>query len=157
MKHPSMKVLQDYFEAEINSKQLIQHVNECERCSLILSEMAKVDVLYQRTDKIEISLKTRESVFDNAKSLLNERKSKTESKSKRKEVQLNTIESIKNFHQGLLNEFAPLLIQSTAAVILIFLYTKISTTQTEIIKYQIIDNNVHEVYSDYQGDQNENN
>ena len=36
----------DYFENEIDSSKLREHLDQCEKCSQVVTEMAKVDVLF---------------------------------------------------------------------------------------------------------------
>ena len=77
MKHPSFKDLQDYFEAELESREISMHIEHCNRCSKIMSEMAKVDILVSKLKK-DKEYSKKEELFRDAAKLLSKRRESIE-------------------------------------------------------------------------------
>ncbi len=79
MKHPKLSTLQDYFENELNSVQseiLKNHLMDCNQCTLVLSQMAKVDVRFKMNTQEPISNAAKDKIFANAKVLLEMKRKK---------------------------------------------------------------------------------
>ena len=79
MKHPKLSTLQDYFENELNEVQsgLVKgHLLDCDQCTGILSQMAKVDTSVRKTTKTVISDELKSRIFSDAKVLLEAKRKK---------------------------------------------------------------------------------
>jgi hypothetical protein len=159
MNHPSLKDLQDYFEAEVNSTHIKLHLDSCERCSLIIGQMAKVDILFSKSAKIEVSKPVKEKVFANALLLLKEKREKIdlrlEKKNLRAQQREDILKKIAKLRRDALSELQMPIMQSAALAMLLIVFTKLSTTHTEIEHYKIIENDTAVIYSELQGDNNE--
>lgn len=162
MKHPSLVILQDYFEGELsNSKErLLQlHLEQCDRCSMVLSEMAKVDILFSKKEKIVVSQELKEKVFSDVFALLDKKIENKETKLNKKEERIAKVKTLSTELKGLLDfgirELSNPLVQAASLVLILGLVTEIARTQTETKQINIIDNHVNVVYSELQGDQNE--
>ena len=73
MKHPHLSVLQDYFENELNAVQtslLKEHLINCDVCTGILSQIAKVDTSVKSIAPQKVSPVIRAKIFVDAKQLL---------------------------------------------------------------------------------------
>lgn len=81
MKHPKLSTLQDYFENELNEVQsgLVKgHLLDCDQCTGILSQMAKVDTSAKKTTKTIISDELKSRIFSDAKIYLEGKRKKIE-------------------------------------------------------------------------------
>ncbi len=79
MKHPKLSTLQDYFENELNEVQsgLVKgHLLDCDQCTGLLSQMAKVDTSAKKTTKTVISDELKNRIFSDAKVLLEAKRKK---------------------------------------------------------------------------------
>jgi len=81
MKHPKLSTLQDYFENELNEVQsgLVKgHLLDCDECTMMLSQMAKVDTCLKKTAKSVVSDALKSRIFSDAKVLLEAKRKKIE-------------------------------------------------------------------------------
>jgi hypothetical protein len=156
MKHPGLNVLQDYFEAETESLQIKSHLEECDRCSRIISEMAKVDIYFSRDKSTEVSSEVKEKVFTNAsKLLIARRKTITaglEKKRSRQEKSERVLQKISKLRSDALSELKLPIMQSAALAMAILVFTKVSTTHTKTEYYNIIDNDIQVLDAEAQKD-----
>lgn len=162
MKHPTLKQLQDYFENEISeqvSESLRAHLEECDKCSNILSEMAKVDVIFSKPIDLEVPRSIKNTVFANASVLLKTKRDKVDlkqaKKDKRKEQLVKTLDILKELKEGALSELKIPALQTAAISLFLVLLTKVATTETYIDNSQIINDDVRVINSEYLGDDNE--
>ena len=165
MKHPSLKQLQDYFENEksnFNDDQMKSHLDSCNKCSSILSEMAKVDILISKSNRsIEVSKEVKVSTFNSANALLAQMRqskaSKVEKKEKRVEKVNSVITDINELRKNALNELKLPVLQAAAAMLVLGIVTEYSRTSIEIKENKIFNDEVTVVYSELQGENNEDN
>lgn len=162
MKHPSLHDLQDYFEGESTPKlesKIHQHLDECDRCSLILSEMAKVDILFSKHKKIEVTKKTKEAIFNEAFNLLDKKKEKIEFKSSLKEKRKDKVRDFSKKIEELLEfgfrELSNPIVHAASLALILGVVTEVARTETETKDINIIENHISVVYSELQGDNNE--
>ena len=160
MNHPSYRELQDYLESETNSKLIRTHLDHCERCSLIVAQMAKVDILVLKTKELKVSESTKKSIFMQASTLLEAKRNQAQKKQSKKEVRIQKkdefIQRLSRLNAGALQELRAPLLQSVFLTVLIIVFTKVSTTHRKIEKYKIIENDFSVTYSENQGDSIEN-
>lgn len=162
MKHPSLKNLQDYFENELDTKHataIKEHTDECQRCSLILSEIAKVDVLFSKAIKGNVSPEVKSQTLKRASTLLKQRRAKTsqrkESSRLRKEKLDQAQEAFINWHLEALRELKIPALQAASLSLFLVVLTKLSTTQNLVIEDKLIDDSVQVIYSEGEGEYNE--
>jgi hypothetical protein len=163
MKHPSLKQLQDYFENEessFNDEQMKSHLDSCDKCSAILSEMAKVDILISKSSRsVVVSEEVKINTLSNANALLAQirqsKASKVEKKEKRIEKVNSVITDINELRKNALNELKFPALQAAAAMLVLGVVTEYARTSVEIEEYKILNDEVTVVYSELQGDKNE--
>lgn len=155
MKHPSFKILQDYFENETNSDKLRIHLHNCQKCSVVLSEMAKVDVLFSKANEIKVRGEVKKATFSAASVLLKELRDKKEIKSAKQENRKDKIENlvrfVRDWKEDALGELKLPALQVGSMAIMLFVITKVATTSVEVEHYQIINNDIEVTYSELQG------
>lgn len=81
MKHPKLSTLQDYFENELNLVQLDivrDHLLDCDVCTKMLSQMAKVDTCAKNITTIVIPEELKRRIFSDAKILLEGKRTRIE-------------------------------------------------------------------------------
>ncbi len=160
MKHPSFKQLQDYFEAETNSERIQEHLEECNRCSEIVGQMAKVDIIFSKSSKVEVSETIKKKIFHDASSLLRQRREliqkNVNKKISRAELRTSILKKIKELRDDALSELHLPIFQSAALTVLLIIITKVATTSTEIEYYEIIENDMTVVYSELEENIDEN-
>lgn len=162
MKHPSLRQLQDYFENEVSedfSTRIRKHLEECDRCSQILSEMAKVDIYFAKDKQFQIEPELKQEIFQNAKELLKYRKEKTDLKKQKRQVRKEQvsdfISKISEFREGAFSELKTPLLQTMAISLFLVIITKMGTTQTYIETKKIIKDDVEVIHSELLGEENE--
>jgi len=163
--HPSLKQLQDFFENEksnFDNDQLKKHLSSCDKCSVILSEMAKVDILFSKTkETVEVTELVKNETLSKANTLLSQIRSakneKVERKEKRIEKVTNVITDINEIRRNALNELKLPVLQAAAAMLVLGVVTEYSRTSIETEEYKILNDEVTVVYSELQGDMNEDN
>lgn len=154
MKHPTFKAIQDYFEGESSDKsqKLSEHFKSCDRCSTVLAQMAKVDILFSKQEMSRPSATIKNETFLKASELLKLKRNKREHKhdySKRfKEITYNIHELLS---ETLITWRSPL-IQVGSLCIIMIVFTKISTEKTYIKKYKLIQDEPQIIYSEYAGE-----
>ena len=162
MKHPSFKLLQDYSENECSeqiSKKVRLHLSECDKCSDVLSEMAKVDVFFSKHVVVETPEYLKAQVFSKAQVLLEQKReilhSKELKKEKRKEQVTEAISLLESLKNGALSEFKIPAMQTAAISLFLIVLTKVATTETYIEYNQLINDDVQVINSELLGDENE--
>ena len=162
MKHPSLKQLQDYFEHEssdFSEDMMRQHIEDCQQCSLVLAQMAKVDILFSKSEAITVSEETKEKVFSQASELLalkkNQIKAKQEQADIRKEKIQDTLQSIRELKESALSELKIPALQTVAISTFLIVLTKFATTHTTTENYQIINDDVQVISSELSGEEDE--
>lgn len=162
MKHPSFKELQDYFECESSddlSSRIKKHIETCDKCSQVLSEMAKVDVLFSKQDEVEVSSEVKEVIFSKAHLMLKKKRDSIQAnvnkKEKRKEKVTEAISILESLKEGALAEFKMPALQTAAIGLFLVVLTKVATTETYIEYNQIISDDVQVVSSELLGEDNE--
>jgi hypothetical protein len=159
MNHPSLKNLQDYFEAEVNSLKIKSHLDSCDRCSLIVGQMAKVDILFSKTNEVIVSESVKTEIFSKASFLLKQKREQVEldvvKKNMRVQKKEEILKRISMLRSNALAELQMPILQSAALMVLLVVFTKVSTTHREIEHYKIIENDTAVFYSELQGDEDE--
>lgn len=162
MKHPSFKELQDYFECESPDDLSIRvknHTENCDKCSHVLSEMAKVDVLFSKQEQIQVPVEVKDEVLSKAKYLLKQKRNSiqlsTDKKEKRKEKISEAISVLESLKQGALAEFKIPALQTAAISLFLIVLTKVATTETYIEYNQVISDDVQVISSELLGEDNE--
>lgn len=77
MKHPLSSTLQEYFENELNDYQshlVRDHLLNCNSCTHVLSQMAKVDTHFKNSKKAEVSCGLKARILTEANVLLAEKR-----------------------------------------------------------------------------------
>jgi hypothetical protein len=162
MKHPSIQNLQDYFENETKSSksQLIStHVKSCDKCSLILSEMAKMDIIFSQSKSIAAPLNLRDKTLSKTNLILQKRRealkeSQIEKKLK-EERNEKVVSFVKNYKRSIFQDLKLPALQASALFILMGVITEISRTETITSEDKIINNEFKVFYSELEGDKNE--
>lgn len=162
MRHPSLKELQDYFENETSEKasqKVRRHLEECNKCSKVMSEMAKVDILFAKSEGVEAPAHLQQEVMAKASELLASRRAIKELKSvkqeKRKQQLSKTIKALQELKEGALSELKIPVLQTAAISLFLIVLTKVATTETYIEYNQVISDDVQVVHSELLGDENE--
>lgn len=86
MKHPSFSTLQDYFENELNqirSELVKDHLLDCDKCTSILSQMAKVDTRFKSAGTMTVPEHLKQRIFSDAKAMLEEKRKQIEEHNQR--------------------------------------------------------------------------
>ncbi len=159
MNHPSIKDIQNYFESiEDKSKttSLKKHIESCDKCTLILSQMAKIDILLNKDSEVEVSTKVQAETFFKASSLLKEKRLNLKKEKIQKEIKLENIQVIKNFltnytNSTLKNLKYPLA-QASALLVLIAFLTEASRDKEIIQSEKILKNEFSVVYAESEGE-----
>jgi hypothetical protein len=163
--HPNLKQLQDYFENEksnFDNDQLKKHLGECDKCSLVLSEMAKVDILFSKTKAtVEVTELVKNETLSKANTLIAQiriaKNEKIERKEKRIEKVTSVITDINEIRRNALSELKLPALQAAAAMLVLGIVTEYARTSTEVENYKIFNDEVTVVYSELQGENNEDN
>lgn len=162
MKHPSYKILQDYFECETSeevSSKIKTHIEICDKCSLVLSEMAKIDVLFSTQEQEQVRVKIKDEVFTKAQLLLKQKRDSlqvsSDKKERRKEKMSEAISILESLKQGALAEFKVPALQTAAISLFLIVLTKVATTETYIEHNQVISDDVQVISSELLGEDNE--
>jgi DNA polymerase II small subunit/DNA polymerase delta subunit B len=161
-KHPTIKDLQDYFESETNNqktKSLSNHVKGCDKCSLVLSEMAKIDILFSKEIEKEIPKALRETTISKAKLALQFKRQALKAKeidliakSERKE---KVVTFVRDYKRTLFQDLKLPAIQASALFVLMGVLTEISRTEIITSDEKIINNEFKVFYSELEGEKNE--
>ena len=165
MMHPSLKQLQDYFENEksnFNDNEMNSHLEACDKCSGVLSEMAKVDILVSKSAvRVDVSKEVKTNTLNSASELLAQMRtakaSKVEKKEKRVEKVNSVITDINELRKNALSELKLPVLQATAAMLVLGIVTEYSRTSTKIEENKIFNDEVTVVYSELQGENDEDN
>lgn len=151
MKHPSFKDLQDYFEAELESREISMHMENCNRCSEIMSEMAKVDILIGKLKK-DKEYSKKEELFRDASKLLSKRRENFEkstaklNKKNQRKLKINLMVSeLSSLTTGQLKS---LVFQFATISLILFFMFRFSIHRKQISKHNLINNNVEVFYSE---------
>ena len=160
--HPSLKTLQDYFsgEAEVEKlPRLKKHLAECDECSKILSEMAKVDILFSHSKKVLVSKKTKTEIMKKADMFFTEieqTKAATLAKKEKQKEQVDLmVRFLREWREGALSELKMPIMQATSLAILVVVATQMARTTTMIENYKIVNDEVEITYSELEGDLDE--
>ncbi len=151
MKHPSFKDLQDYFEAELESREISMHMENCNRCSEIMSEMAKVDILVSKLKKDEEYSK-KEKLFRDASKLLSQRREDIEkstaklNKKNQRKLKINLMVSELSYLTA--DQLRRFLFQFASICLFLFFIFRVSIHKKQISKHNLINNNVEVFYSE---------
>lgn len=155
MKHPSIKVLQDYFENEAESKtvdSLSNHIKNCNKCSLILSEIAKLDIIFAKSEVKDVPLDLKEKTMSKANLVLKRRRELLKEKSLKAQTKQSRRERVSAF----VDLKMPAL-QASALLLFIVVFTEVSRTEVITINEKVINNEFKVFYSDLEGEINEDN
>ncbi len=162
MKHPNYKILQDYFESESSeevSSKIKSHIENCDKCSLVLAEIAKVDVLFSAQEQEQVRVKIKDEVFTKAQLLLMQKRDSlqvsSDKKERRKEKVSEAISILESLKQGAFAEFKIPVLQTAAISLFLVVLTKVATTETYIEYKQIISDDVQVISSELLGEDNE--
>lgn len=162
MKHPSFKQLQDYFESEETGSfdfAIQRHMEQCDQCTKILEQMAKVDILFSKAEQMSLSQGVEDKIFSAASRLLEEKRQKIDVKNnqklKRKERIDTAIKSFDDFKKNALSELKIPALQTAALSAFLILLTKYATTQTVIKNYKVISDDVQVITSELSGEEDE--
>jgi len=85
MNHPQVSVLQDYFENELTTVQstvVKEHLLNCDHCTSILAQMAKVDSSLKSIPQETVSLASKDRIFSDAKFLLSNKRAAIEAEAR---------------------------------------------------------------------------
>ena len=162
MKHPSLKELQNYFENESSvekSERISLHLKTCDKCTFILSQMAKVDILISQSKQVEVPGKLASKTKSNALALLKEKRAELKKEQiaieSRKDRNEKIVNFVKDYKANLLNDLKLPVMQASALFILMGVLTEISRTETIISDEKIINNEFTVFYSELEGESNE--
>jgi hypothetical protein len=162
MKHPSIKSIQDYFENETdssNSNSISKHIKQCEKCSLVLAEMAKLDILFSQVKEVETPSKLKAETISKASLVLQKRRQahKVEKieRALKEERNEKVVTFVKNYKRTLFQDLKLPALQASALFILMGVLTEISRTEIITSEDKIINNDFKVFYTDLEGDKNE--
>ncbi|MBI2519052.1 MAG: hypothetical protein HYV97_01485 [Bdellovibrio sp.] len=138
MKHPRLSTLQDYFENEMNEIQiglLKEHLLDCDQCTLILSQMAKVDNKVKSVSRIPISEQTKKRIFTEAKARLQAKRNKLDVDQHCARNREERMKELKDLLRNALSEFrAPALQVASLGTVIGFIVLAIQTEQPIVSK-----------------------
>lgn len=154
MKHPTYKIIQDYFEGEISdeNQKLISHFEDCNKCSIILAQMAKVDILLSRKAVSKPSVSVKQETFLAASKLLELRRKRVNRSKVYSHKIKNLSEYLNNLSKDISLDWRNPFIQISTICILMVVVTKFSTERTYIKKYKLIQDEPQIIYSEFAGD-----
>lgn len=159
MIHPSLKHIQDYFENEIKHDEDVQrvqkHLDSCDRCSLILSEMAKVDILVAKNNSKRPSASIKLDTLNSGFAILAKKRAQADLDQKRKDRAYEALKGLQNLKQQAMKELTIPLLQTAVICIILTTFVSISSESSYTEKYEIIPNEVGVFTSDYIGENNE--
>ncbi len=138
MKHPQFSTLQDYFENELSdvqSRLLKEHLLDCNECSLILSQMAKVDTKFKSQNLRTVSSFTRERIFSDARRVLEEKKTKIHNAQKKAKVLEDWTQDMKDLIATAINDLrAPAFQLASVSAVIAFVIIANQSEQISINK-----------------------
>jgi hypothetical protein len=160
MKHPKVHTLQEYFENHTDtqmSEKIKTHLSECDRCSLIVSEMAKIDIIFAKTQSESLALNKKEILLRKAKTLLAQKRSNIELQAK-KEDQLRIkkekiLGRVSDYKVSLFGEMKRPILQTAVLLIVCAAFTEFSRTSLVTINKKTISGDVRIFYSEQSKEQ----
>lgn len=122
MKHPKLSTLQDYFENELNSVQVTlvkEHLLDCNECTFMLSQMAKVDTRFKTINKMLVSDELKNRIFSDAKKILEEKREKIQTSENHVRVREEWLQHYGELFQSAVSELKVPAFQLASVTILI--------------------------------------
>jgi len=162
MKHPSLKDLQEYFEnetGEARSIDLSAHLKTCDKCTFVLSQMAKVDILISKAKLKEVPETLSLRVKARALEALREKRSELKTSRIHAEYKKERKEKIRNFisdyKANLFDDLKLPVMQASALFILMGVLTEVSRTEIIANDEKLINNEFKVYYSELEGELSE--
>ncbi len=145
MKHPSNKILQDYFENEFNdfhSERVSDHLLNCSECTEYLEFLAKSNVQIKNISEQSIKENKKNKIFTDAFAILDQRAEKIETKNEVKQKRIEKIEQIGEAKDRFFDsEF--IVMARCAGVAAVFIFgIAINSFKTVKEEYQLIETRV---------------
>lgn len=138
MKHPKLSMLQDYLENELNKIQsglVKEHLLDCDQCTLILSQIAKVDTTIKSGARIPVSVQTKNRIFADAKNVLQEKRKKIETAQDSANLHKKLFQELLDFLRNMVNEFkAPVFQLASLTLVIGFIFSTAQTKQLIVNK-----------------------
>lgn len=108
MKHPQLRVLQDYIEYELNEVQselVREHLLNCDQCSNVLAQMAKVDTRVRQRPETQVSEAARARLFADASALLARKRQQIAAEKRKVQEREEAMQDWRELFQNFLGEF----------------------------------------------------
>lgn len=164
MNHPSLRDIQDYYENESNDKvssDIAKHIESCTKCSIIIAQIAQVDILFYKSVKEKVMPSgLRQKTLEAAMEALAKRKVEKERFEEAKQSKDRTNEKVINFITessiNILNGMKKPAMQVATILLIVTTITEVARTKTFISKNNLIKNKFEIIYSKTEGDKNEN-
>jgi hypothetical protein len=160
MKHPKVYTLQEYFENHTDTQlsgKIKNHLSECDRCSLIVSEMAKIDILFAKTHSESLPINKKEILLNKAQTLLAQKRSSIDLQAKKRdELRIRKekiLDRVSDYQVSLFGEMKRPILQTTALLIVCAVFTEFSRSSLVTINNKIINSDVRIFYSEQHKEQ----
>lgn len=151
MKCPSYEILQDYFEgltADSVSDKTHAHLEACDHCSTVLSEMAMVDQFFLTADAPAPEAALENKVFLAASSVLNERRRRAKEIKRRKAERQEFLDSLKDLKDYISHEGRAPALQLAGLSAIALYVTQAQEIEKRDINYSPIDMEVRSYNSE---------
>jgi anti-sigma factor ChrR (cupin superfamily) len=142
MRHPSLEILQDYFENALvlsQEKRVKDHLLICDQCSKMLADFAVIETKVLRRTAPAISAQAQQRIFTDAKKMLAQREQRKMAHTERQE---RLKELLQDWQEKLSFDWRVPALQFASLSLVLAVVAAVETNQTEETTYQPISTDV---------------